>query len=90
MITQENAAELAQTVMVNYIKACRCSSMAEVNDALAILSDACADGLCAAAGTNKAVEQLKQSARAVRERLPAVDWTMINSTQRAFKYFPVR
>ena len=74
MISEANVESLSQKIMLDYVKACACRSMSDVSDALAVLTQSCAEGLCAAVGQNEAVAQLEKIAFHLAETLPGVDW----------------
>ena len=90
MTSQANVESLSQKIMLDYVKACACRSLSDVNDALAVLTQSCAEGLCAAVGQNKAVAQLEKIAFRLAETLPGVDWTKGDPKPWGWKFLPSR
>ncbi len=68
MITPNEAEELAQTVMQDYVAACRCETEQDVGNVLMKLVSMCALGMCATVGQQEAVARLAGTAAYINKK----------------------
>lgn len=74
MITQQKAEELAQTLMQDYVKACKCNTPDDVANVLMKLASMCGLGMCAVVGQPEAVARLQGTTDYIAKTQAGKNW----------------
>jgi hypothetical protein len=74
MITPKQAEQLAQKVMQDYVKECKCDSTQDVANALMKLVSMCGLGMCATVGQAEAVARLQGTTDYIAKAQAGKNW----------------
>jgi hypothetical protein len=74
MITPQEAEELAQKTMQDYVNSCKCDTPQDVGNALMKLVSMCGLGMCATVGQTETVERLEGTAAYIAKTLAGKNW----------------
>ncbi len=77
MIDRRNAEQAAERLMLSYVKECKCTTLDEAAEAIAILAEACGFGMCAAVSQKEATHRLKAIAKRIERLLRGANWAWV-------------
>lgn len=75
MITPQQAEELAQKTIQDYVNACGCRDTQDIANALMKLASMCGLGMCATVGQPEAVSRMQGTTNHIAKALAGKSWT---------------